>query len=123
MPESGGCEVGGPESGGREPGLYRSRGPRARVAALAVRRPGFRRRRPERWNTNERRHQFRLWVLGTLVMMVLVGGMAGSLMREDLNGDIAVSLVPIALVLVPIVGLMALWFHRGYRLWQAIRLG
>ena len=73
------------------------------------------------------RHRFRLWILGTLAMMVLIGGMAGSLLRNDLDGDLGdastVAPVAIALILLPLLGLMALWFRRGYRLWQATRFG
>ncbi|HVM85144.1 MAG TPA: hypothetical protein VMW18_14735 [Candidatus Binatia bacterium] len=100
---------------------------RARAIALAVRRPGFRRRRPERWDAPEVRHRFRLWVLGTLAMMILIGGMAGSLLRNDLDGDLGGDLggapVAVVLVLLPLLALMALWFRRGYRLWRATRFG
>ena len=116
MPEIG-------ESGSGSSGTRRGRA-QAKAIALAVRRPGFRRRRPERWDANEMRHRFRLWILGTLAMMVLIGGMAGSLLRNDLDGDFGGGApVAVALILLPLLGLMALWFRRGYRLWQATRFG
>jgi hypothetical protein len=76
---------------------------------------------------SDRHHHLRLWILGTLVMMVTLGTLTGSLLRRWSDG----SVLPVALggadpllagsasLMVLILG--TLWFRNGVRLWKAAR--
>jgi hypothetical protein len=72
---------------------------------------------------NELRHQFRLWALGTLVIMVTLGSLTGVLLRQWRDGleagpsGSAIGLAACFLLL----GLIAVWFRNGLRLWTAAR--
>jgi hypothetical protein len=76
---------------------------------------------------SERHHHLRLWILGTLVMMVTMGSLTGSLLRQWSDGiDLPVALssgnpllAGTASLLVLI--LSGLWFRNGVRLWKAVR--
>jgi hypothetical protein len=72
---------------------------------------------------NDFRHQFRLWALGTLVIMVTLGSLTGLLLRQWRDGDAAgpsgstVAVFACALLL----GLITVWFRNGHRLWLAAK--
>jgi hypothetical protein len=72
---------------------------------------------------NELRHQFRLWALGTLVIMVTLGSLTGVLLRQWRDGiDAGPSGSILGLVACTLLlGLIAVWFHNGHRLWLAAR--
>jgi len=74
---------------------------------------------------NELRHQFRLWALGTLVIMVTLGSLTGVLLRQWRDGVEAgpsgSSLGFLACILL--LGLITVWFRNGHRLWLAARAG
>jgi hypothetical protein len=69
------------------------------------------------------RHHFRLWALGTLVIMVTLGSLTGLLLRQWRDGDAAgpsgSTLGFVACILL--LGLVAVWFRNGHRLWLAAR--
>jgi hypothetical protein len=66
----------------------------------------------------------RLWILGTVAMMALTGGLTGSLLRQWHQDESWQQPAPgLALaIMVPVLALLALWFHNGYRLWRAARV-
>jgi len=76
---------------------------------------------------SDHHHHLRLWILGTLVMMVTLGTLTGSLLRQwsdgiDLSaalssGDPMLAGTASVLTLV----LSGLWFRNGVRLWKAAR--
>ncbi len=72
---------------------------------------------------NDFRHQFRLWALGTLVIMVTLGSLTGLLLRQWRDGDAAgpsgstLGVVACAMLLA----LIAVWFRNGHRLWLAAK--
>ena len=72
---------------------------------------------------NDFRHHFRLWALGTLVIMVTLGSLTGLLLRQWRDGDAmgpsGSSLGFVACLLL--LGLIAVWFRNGHRLWLAAR--
>ena len=69
------------------------------------------------------RHHFRLWALGTLVIMVTLGSLTGLLLRQwrdgDAGGPSGSTLGFVASILL--LGLIAVWFRNGHRLWLAAR--
>ena len=69
------------------------------------------------------RHHFRLWALGTLVIMVTLGSLTGLLLRQWRDGDVTgpsgSTLGFVACILL--LGLIAVWFRNGHRLWLAAR--
>jgi len=69
------------------------------------------------------RHHFRLWALGTLVIMVTLGSLTGVLLRQWRDGietgPSGSSLGFLASILL--LGLIAVWFRNGHRLWLAAR--
>ena len=69
------------------------------------------------------RHQFRLWALGTLVIMVTLGSLTGLLLRQWRDGaeaDLSGSTIGMAACLL-LLGLIGLWFRNGHRLWIAAK--
>jgi hypothetical protein len=70
---------------------------------------------------SNRRSHFRLWALGTLVIMVTLGSLTGLLLRQWRDGvdagpsGSAIGLVACFLLLA----LIAVWFRNGHRLWTA----
>ena len=69
------------------------------------------------------RHQFRLWALGTLVIMVTLGSLTGVLLRQWRDGIDAGqpgSSMGVAACLL-LLGLIAVWFRNGHRLWIAAK--
>ncbi len=68
-------------------------------------------------------HHFRLWALGTLVIMVTLGSLTGLLLRQWRDGDAAgpsgstLGVAACALLL----GLIAVWFRNGHQLWLAAK--
>ena len=69
------------------------------------------------------RHQFRLWALGTLVIMVTLGSLTGVLLRQWRDGvDAGPSGGTIGmLACLLLLGLIAVWFRNGHRLWTAAK--
>jgi hypothetical protein len=69
------------------------------------------------------RHQFRLWTLGTLVMMATLGSLTGCLLRQWRDGEAAgpSSSMLGLLASTLLLGLIAVWFRNGHRLWLAAR--
>jgi hypothetical protein len=69
------------------------------------------------------RHHFRLWALGTMVIMVTLGSLTGMLLRQWRDGNTAgpsgSTLGVFACTLL--LGLIAVWFRNGHRLWRAAR--
>ena len=69
------------------------------------------------------RHHFRLWALGTLVIMVTLGSLTGFLLRQWRDGDYAgpsgSTLGLVACILL--LGLITVWFRNGHRLWLAAK--
>ena len=69
------------------------------------------------------RHHFRLWALGTLVIMVTLGSLTGLLLRQwrdgDASGPSGSTLGVFACTLL--LGLITVWFRNGHRLWLAAR--
>jgi hypothetical protein len=72
---------------------------------------------------NELRHHFRLWALGTLVIMVTLGSLTGILLRQWRDGvDSSPSGSTMGVVACfMLLGLIAVWFRNGHRLWIAAR--
>jgi hypothetical protein len=72
---------------------------------------------------NELRHHFRLWTLGTLVIMVTLGSLTGILLRQWRDGvDAGPSGSAIGVVACfMLLCLIAVWFRNGHRLWIAAR--
>ena len=71
---------------------------------------------------NELRHHFRLWALGTLVIMVTLGSLTGVLLRQwrdGLDGPSG-STIGVAACFA-LLGLIYVWFRNGHRLWLAAR--
>ena len=72
---------------------------------------------------NDFRHHFRLWALGTLVIMVTLGSLTGLLLRQwrddDASSPSGSTLGVFACILL--LGLIAVWFRNGHRLWLAAR--
>jgi hypothetical protein len=72
---------------------------------------------------NDFRHHFRLWALGTLVIMVTLGSLTGLLLRQwrdgDTSGPSGSTLGVFACALL--LGLITVWFRNGHRLWLAAR--
>ncbi|MDQ7249975.1 hypothetical protein [Dongia sedimenti] len=69
------------------------------------------------------RHQFRLWALGTLVIMVTLGSLTGVLLRQwrdGLDADQSGSAMAVAACFL-LLGLIAVWFRNGHRLWTAAK--
>jgi hypothetical protein len=70
---------------------------------------------------SERRHHFRLWALGTLVIMITLGSLTGLVLRQWRDGvdagpsGSAIGVVACFLLLA----LIGLWFRNGHRLWTA----
>jgi hypothetical protein len=77
---------------------------------------------------SDRRHHLRLWILGTLVLMVTLGSLTGSLLRQWSDGialpTALASADPLmtgsASLMVLILG--TLWFRNGIQLWKAARV-
>jgi hypothetical protein len=72
---------------------------------------------------NELRHHFRLWALGTLVIMVTLGSLTGILLRQWRDGvdaDPTGSSMGVVACFM-LLGLIAVWFRNGHRLWIAAR--
>ena len=72
---------------------------------------------------NDRHHHFRLWTLGTLVIMVTLGTLAGVLLRQWQEGPDG---GPSGNVVVFVAGLLLLrliwvWFRNGHKLWVAAK--
>jgi len=76
---------------------------------------------------SDRHHHLRLWILGTLVMMVTTGTLTGSLLRQWSEGaDLPVTLSNGNPLLAGTASLMVLilsglWFRNGVQLWKAAR--
>jgi hypothetical protein len=72
---------------------------------------------------NDFRHHFRLWALGTLVIMVTLGSLTGLMLRQWRDGADAVPTASSMGVVVGLMlfGLIAVWFRNGHRLWLAAR--
>jgi hypothetical protein len=69
------------------------------------------------------RHHFRLWAMGTLVIMVTLGSLTGILLRQWRDGadaDATGSAMGMAACLL-LLALIALWFRNGHQLWIAAR--
>jgi hypothetical protein len=69
------------------------------------------------------RHHFRLWALGTLVIMVTLGSLTGLMLRQwrdGADGAPAGSGMGVVVGLM-LLGLIAVWFRNGHRLWLAAR--
>jgi LPXTG-motif cell wall-anchored protein len=72
---------------------------------------------------NNGRHSFRLWTLGTLVIMVTLGSMTGILLRQwrdGIDGVPSGNTLAMAAGLL-LLGLIGVWFRNGHRLWVAAR--
>jgi hypothetical protein len=76
---------------------------------------------------SERHHLLRLWILGTLVLMVTVGTLSGVLLRQwadttalplTLSGGNPVLAAAASLLILVLSGL---WFRNGVQLWKAVR--
>jgi hypothetical protein len=70
------------------------------------------------------RHHFRLWALGTLVIMVTLGSLTGLLLRQWRDGEAAAGPSGSTLGFVAcllLLGLIVVWFRNGHRLWRAAR--
>ena len=69
------------------------------------------------------RHQFRLWAMGTLVIMVTLGSLTGVLLRQWRDGvDAGPSGGTIGVfACFLLLGLIAVWFRNGHRLWTAAK--
>ncbi len=69
------------------------------------------------------RHHFRLWTLGTLVIMVTLGSLTGILLRQWRDGiDAGPSGSALGFVAcILLLGLIAVWFRNGHQLWRAAR--
>jgi hypothetical protein len=72
---------------------------------------------------NDFRHHFRLWALGTLVIMVTLGSLTGLMLRQWRDGADAVPSGNTMGVMVGLMllGLIVVWFRNGHRLWLAAR--
>jgi len=76
---------------------------------------------------DNRRHLLHLWILGTLVMMVTSGTLAGALLRQWSEGTnlpqagMGGSPILIGSAAVLMLGLSGLWFRNGVLLWKAAR--
>jgi hypothetical protein len=72
---------------------------------------------------NELRHHFRLWALGTLVIMVTLGSLTGILLRQWRDGVDAdpTGCTMGVVACFMLLGLIAVWFRNGHRLWIAAR--
>jgi hypothetical protein len=69
------------------------------------------------------RHHFRLWALGTLVIMVTLGSLTGILLRRWQDGsdsDATGSAMGVTACFL-LLGLIALWFRNGHQLWIAAK--
>lgn len=69
------------------------------------------------------RHHFRLWALGTLVIMVTLGSLTGILLRQwrdGLDADPSGGATAVAACFL-LLGLIAVWFRNGHRLWTAAK--
>ena len=71
---------------------------------------------------SDRHHLLRLWILGTLILMITFGSLTGSLLRQWRDGPV----YPENTALVVVAGLMAfgltgVWFRNGHRLWVALK--
>jgi hypothetical protein len=69
------------------------------------------------------RHHFRLWAMGTLVIMVTLGSLTGILLRQWRDGvdaDATGSAMGMAACLL-LLALIGLWFRNGHQLWIAAR--
>jgi hypothetical protein len=72
---------------------------------------------------SEHRHHFRLWAMGTLVIMVTLGSITGMLIRQWRDGPVAApsgSTIGLAACFL-LLGLIWVWFRNGHRLWVAAK--
>jgi hypothetical protein len=69
------------------------------------------------------RHLFRLWAMGTLVIMVTLGSLTGILLRQWRDGvdaDATGSAMGVIACLL-LLALIAVWFRNGHQLWIAAK--
>ena len=69
------------------------------------------------------RHHFRLWALGTLVIMVTLGSLTGILLRQwrdGMDADPSGRAMGVAACFM-LLCLIALWFRNGHQLWIAAK--
>ena len=76
---------------------------------------------------SDRHHLLRLWILGTLIMMVTVGSLTGVVLRQwSETADLSLALsggnpILAATASLLVLVLKGLWFRNGVRLWKAVR--
>jgi hypothetical protein len=71
---------------------------------------------------SDRHHLLRLWILGTLILTVTFGTLAGSLLRQWREAPVYpenTSFVVVAGLMA--FGLIGVWFRNGHRLWVAAK--
>ena len=71
---------------------------------------------------SDRRHLLRLWLFGTMILVITFGTLAGNLLRQWRDDPVQ----PQDMLLLVVAGLMALsltavWFRNGHRLWIAAK--
>jgi hypothetical protein len=71
---------------------------------------------------SDRRHLLRLWLLGTMILMVTIGTLTGTLLRQWSDGSVEpqdTALIVAAGLMA--VGLIGVWFRNGHQLWIAVK--
>ena len=71
---------------------------------------------------SERHHLLRLWILGTMILMITFGTLTGSLVRRWQDDPVLPENTALVLVAgLMTVGLIGVWFRNGRRLWLAVK--